>query len=665
MTIDVPELDDRSFDELLEEAIKRLPAYDDGWTDHNPADPGITILELFAYLTDTYTYQLDTVTDEHRRKYLALLGEHPRAAEPATVQLSLSLPDGGEQGTVPAGTQLTVLDGSDAEKVFETDDDLVLTDATIRAVVTEHGEGRTDHTQANRKAGMFYRAFGDQAEPTNALYLGVDGDPFEPNERFSLTVKFHEDDLPAPAEHGDEDPHFFPSVSTVWEYCTDYENPRGGDAWNRLAVARDGTYGFYRGGRITLTRPEGWDPAAWGADEHGVAGKEPGLYWLRCRVLEGGYEVPPQFDRVALNVVDVRHRRTIEDEQLPRVDQVDDPSTLTAQTYQLQHAPVLDAEVAVDGERWTEVDDFDASSPTDRHYVLDRDAGTVQFGDGVQGRMPEPDASVVAERYVAGGGRDGNVPASATFRFRHPETELESGLRLGEIPVEPVSAGTGGADGESLEGAFRRAKRDLRTPYRAVTQEDYRYLATHTPGLRFGRAAVTVDEGSPVAGETPVEVTVVVVPHVPLSEPKPTPSAGFLEAVQNHLDEHRLLTDRVTVTPPEYVSLTFDVEGQTSRWLSETNARRAIETAIAEYVHPVHGFDGDGWPFGRSLYAEEIRERVEALEAIDHVRELSVHARGPARVDSDGNVLIDEPTLFTLEGVRTEIRTVRTDRNGK
>lgn len=664
MTIDVPELDDKQFDELLEEATKRLPAYSDGWTDHNPSDPGITILELFAYLTDTYTYQLDAITDEHRRKYLGLLGERPRSYESASIQLSMSLPEGETQRTVPAGTKLTVLDGSDSDKIFETTDDIVLTDATIEAVVTEHGEGLTDHTQANMKEGMFYRAFGDRAEPPNALYLGLAEDPFDPNESLGLTVDFHEEELPSPAEHGDEQPRFYPSVSTVWEYCSDYERSHQADAWSRLSVARDGTYGFYRGGPITLNRPEQWDPETWGVDEYGVAGQEPGLFWLRCRVLEGGYEIAPQFDSIAVNVVTARHRSTVENEPLTRFRPGDGPATLTEQVYQFRHTPVLDTDVTVDGERWTEVESFDASGPTDRHYVLDSAAGLIRFGDGIQGRMPEPDASVVAKRYVAGGGRIGNVPASSTFRFLHPDTQIGDQFTLGDISVTAESPGTGGTDAESLDEAFRRTKRDLRTPYRAVTRSDYEYLATHTPGLRFGRATALVDELHDGADDGAVEVTVIVVPYVPLTQSRPTPSEGFLDAVQRHLDEHRLLTDRVTVQPPEYVGLTVEIEGQTNRWLSEANAQRAIESAISEYIHPIHGFEGDGWPFGRPLYSEEIRERIEAIEAIDLVREVSVRARGSARVDGDGNVLVDESALLALDEVRTDIRTVATDRDG-
>jgi predicted phage baseplate assembly protein len=662
--IEIPDLDDTTYEERVEAARKRLPAYDDGWTDHNPSDPGITLLELFAHLADTYSYQLDTVTDEHRRKYLGLLGERPQPPEPATARLSLAPPAGTDGVTVPAGTALTVVDDSDAVRRFETDDDTVLTAATLDRVVTEHRDGRTDHTQANSSDGMYYRAFGAEAEPPNALYLGFDGDPFAASDSLALRVTFHDDDLPAVAEHGHEQPGFYPSVNIEWEYCTDYANPRRADAWRSLPVGRDGTYAFYRSGRVTLAEPAGWTPAEWSADEHGVVGQEPGLYWLRCRVRTGGYEIPPQFDSIRLNVVAVSHRATVETEHLERVNP-DDPSALTAQRYEFEHTPVLDATVTVDGETWTAVEDFDASGPTDRHYVLDREGGTVQFGDGVTGRLPPPDATVVATEYQFGGGRVGNVPAGANWRFVHPETDLDEDCELGAVTVAAASAGRGGTDGESLDGAVRRAKRDLQTPYRAVTESDYEHVVSHTPGVRIGRATVLVED-RPELGydETPVGVTAVVVPYAPAETSRPEPSEGVLDAVGRHVDTYRLLTDRVTVEGPRYVDLSISVSVQTSGWVPESRVQRAVTSALESYLHPIHGFEGEGWPFGRTLYSDELDRLLDGVEFVDHVRDLSVTARGPARVDGDGNVMIDEATLFAVDTVETEIRAVNTDRDG-
>jgi hypothetical protein len=67
----VPELDDRTYAELLEDVRKRIPVLAPSWTDHNAHDPGVTLLETLAWVAEAYRYRLDRVTDDHRRTYLS------------------------------------------------------------------------------------------------------------------------------------------------------------------------------------------------------------------------------------------------------------------------------------------------------------------------------------------------------------------------------------------------------------------------------------------------------------------------------------------------------------------------------------------------------------------------------------------------------------------
>lgn len=73
MPLQLPDLDDRRYDDLVAEALALIPTYAPQWTNHNPSDPGITLIELFAYLTDILMYRLNRVTDENKRKFLKLL----------------------------------------------------------------------------------------------------------------------------------------------------------------------------------------------------------------------------------------------------------------------------------------------------------------------------------------------------------------------------------------------------------------------------------------------------------------------------------------------------------------------------------------------------------------------------------------------------------------
>ena len=75
MPLQLPNLDDRRYTDLVAEALARIPTYCPEWTNHNPSDPGITLVELFAYLTDMLLYRLNRVTDDNKRKFVKLLGD--------------------------------------------------------------------------------------------------------------------------------------------------------------------------------------------------------------------------------------------------------------------------------------------------------------------------------------------------------------------------------------------------------------------------------------------------------------------------------------------------------------------------------------------------------------------------------------------------------------
>lgn len=79
MPLSLPNLDDRRYADLMEEARALIPSYAPEWTNHNPSDPGITLVELFAYLTEMLLYRVNRVTDDNKRAFLRLiLGPGPK-----------------------------------------------------------------------------------------------------------------------------------------------------------------------------------------------------------------------------------------------------------------------------------------------------------------------------------------------------------------------------------------------------------------------------------------------------------------------------------------------------------------------------------------------------------------------------------------------------------
>jgi predicted flap endonuclease-1-like 5' DNA nuclease len=161
MTIVPPRLDDRSFEELVRETRSRIPLYLPAWTDVNESDPGITLLQLQAWLAETILYRLNQLPDLNYLKFLELLGVDARPASAAQVDLTFTLSDSvsSPEILVPKGAIVAVADPDLPEPVFfETDRTVTVIGARLALVVQSPppGEGGPrDVTQANGTGRTF------------------------------------------------------------------------------------------------------------------------------------------------------------------------------------------------------------------------------------------------------------------------------------------------------------------------------------------------------------------------------------------------------------------------------------------------------------------------------------------------------------------------------
>ncbi|HTR49783.1 MAG TPA: putative baseplate assembly protein [Kofleriaceae bacterium] len=125
-----PKLDDRTFHDIVDEALSMIPRYAPEWTNHNPSDPGITLIELAAWMTDLLIYRLNQVPDKNYVAFLNLLGIKLRAPRAAKALLRFALVDGATKQRVPRGTQVSTPQATEEHTVtFETHRDVVITNA--------------------------------------------------------------------------------------------------------------------------------------------------------------------------------------------------------------------------------------------------------------------------------------------------------------------------------------------------------------------------------------------------------------------------------------------------------------------------------------------------------------------------------------------------------
>jgi hypothetical protein len=125
-----PKLDDRSFHDIVEEAISMIPRYAPEWTNHNPSDPGITLIELAAWMTDLLIYRLNQVPDKNYVAFLNLLGIKLRPPRAAKALTRFTLVEGAAKQRVPRGTQVSTPHATeDVTVTFETARDVLVTTA--------------------------------------------------------------------------------------------------------------------------------------------------------------------------------------------------------------------------------------------------------------------------------------------------------------------------------------------------------------------------------------------------------------------------------------------------------------------------------------------------------------------------------------------------------
>jgi predicted phage baseplate assembly protein len=635
MPLPAPNLDDRRFQELVDEAKRMVQQRCPEWTDHNVSDPGVTLIELFAWMTDQLVYRLNRVPDRNYVKYLELLGVRLFPATPAGTGVTFWLSGEIEQPvTVPEGTQASTPTSEFEDAiVFRTTADLVMPPCELRAVMVERLGERYDESDVLKGAAPF-DAFQEVPEPGDVLLLGLsDAMP-------SCAVRF---DLDCRVEGVGVDPENPPLVWEAWD----------GEGWVACELEEDGTGGLNRQGGVVVHLPA--DHAASILDRQRAG-------WVRCRVLEPEegqpfYTASPEIVSASVRTVGgtapAVHGLDVLDEIAGMSEGV------PGQRFALAHAPViggdgaLQVEVAAgDGWRlWDQVDDFSDRGPDDHVFMLDEASGELRFGPAVRladgslkqfGAVPPKGAPIRVPRYRTGGGARGNV-AHRTV------TQLMLSIAFVDRAVNRHAA-TGGVDVESMANARERGPILIRTRNRAVTAEDYEHLA-HAAAPEIARVrCVPVTDGDDAGAARVLVVPAVTTTDAQLPFEALVPSDETLSRIAGYLDERRTIGARVVVEPPLYQGVTIVARLRARRI---ANVQRLTDTAVAAlhaYFHPTSGGpDGTGWPFGRPVHVGEVYAVLQGLEGTEFVEEALLFAADPItgergepteRIDLDANSLL-------------------------
>jgi|HubBroStandDraft_2_1064218.scaffolds.fasta_scaffold00091_19 hypothetical protein len=716
MPLTLPNLDDRRWADLVEESRALIPVYGGEWTDHNVSDPGITIVELLAYIAEMDLFELNQITDAHKRKFLSLIGMQPEPPRAAKAVLKFGLDAATPTLDLPAGLAFTTA-GTEPVR-FQTREAITVVAGDVAALQLAQSAAFQDLTSAWRR-GEPVTVFGANPVPEASFYVGFsaalpvgkqvnlyfyfagDQSLYHERERIEKEAAVRALDCQPPAGQNPcvgvattpanppapepAAPLVHPSVRAVWEFWAD-DAAQG--QWVALRAAQDHlvdeTRSFTLNGSVRFQLPSAMRAQSFGT----VASK---LCYLRCRFVSGVYDAAPLLLGAVLNSVfslqitplnsslriapgaqilgtvpnpGDRVQLKLQLDNAGRINQLTfgggatgDPkflilsyraATSTEGSLQIEaaylgrttgfpydqfvvpNAPVMTRGFrlfSLSGSGWQEWQwraDLESSLPRDTQVILSPTDGKLQFGDGENGLVPDAGSLlfVVADNTLV---EAGNVVAhSVSILEDSPHNRAELGTNWAAVSSHlkiidnPFSA-QGGASAETPDQASLRAIQLINGPTRAVTVSDYEQFALTTPGTRMARALAIPDfhDHFPCF-MAPGVVTVVVVPFLPAGAP--SPSSASRRAIASYLNRRRIVGTRIRVVAPQYVEVSVQASVQAIKGVNRTTLQARIVARLQQFLDPlVGGENGEGWPFGRHVYAPDLLSVIADVPGVDHV----------------------------------------------
>lgn len=372
------------------------------------------------------------------------------------------------------------------------------------------------------------------------------------------------------------------------------------------------------------------------------------LHWIRARLEKGSYEISPYLRAIYTNTVWAYHQTTVKDEI------IGSSNGQPNQIFQLANYPVLPGQVIMilettiseeerkqfqEGEEvgaevkdlfgnvigfwtpWREVNHFYFSKPDSRHYRLDRNNGTIVFGDSVRGMIPPAGKdNIKCLFYQSGGGVKGNVSVGTITKLRTTFPYVDG--------VNNYEAADGGCEAEDLERAKIRGPQSLKNRDRAVTCEDYEWLV-RAASTKVAKVKCLPTTGSHLRFE-PGGVVIIVVPES--QDLKPLPSQELIQEITDYLEQRApgditVASRRIKVTAPDYIRVDINAAVEFISISSSKITEGMIHETLRRYFHPISGgLDGKGWEFGCPAHLSEIYAVIAGIDGVDHITDLHLRA---------------------------------------
>lgn len=684
-------LNDKTYDELLTEAIAQIPLYSREWTNFNPSDPGITILQNLTAFQMLQQEAINEISEETRIKLLKLMGYTPLENRPATVLVQAPAQGGA---ILPAGYRLW-----SGEIPFEAQDALSLQPWGLEAVYAQRG-GEVRNLTRLLEFGTETMAFpfGRTPEPGNALICVLSGTP-EVGEPLRLWLQVAEEELRTPFQDESELPVF---SRLRWQYYT-------AEGW-KDARCTDETMGMLRSGAVTLWLEDGFPVPQAETPVEGCA--------LRCLLERSDFDRLPRLNSLMVHLfpmqqvmtrvlecsgaggekVTLRHSllpgnpsfvfcreeangpyrlyreggavgRTFRKEEIAdgivlhfdggmvpcgcadgvRVvcfdeDMIHHRLLGPVYGYDRQVIQLEQVENVLDDRFLVAVEEPDGDEGMKYTFVAPGERGP----DGFRYSLRSAKAQLVIEEPGRGGynlllascavtqGGAGNLRPGAELELRGGYDGMEVEERY--LCPTPGRFGVSAEDAERLRVRFSNGMRSTAV---AVRAEDYELLVHQVPGLCIHKVKAIPDGSKNL-------VKVVVKPYT--EEELPTLSREYLQRIGDFLNPRRMLTTRFEICQPRYVPVgvrvTLSIRGMASY------AREETERLLREQLDFVHGPQN----FGQWVRFHEIYQKLNALPFVDAVDALNLFPESRDAVLEGSDICLEEDSLCYPGTIQVTLR---------
>jgi hypothetical protein len=527
-------------------------------------------------------------------------------------------------------------------------------------LVLENNLDVRERTREVQTGGNAFRPFVKLEGKQPALWFGFDAPP----ERGPISLYMS---LRTRRTAERDIPHF------EWEYLR-----RSGErsVWAPLAVA-DHTNGFTVSGTVQFSGPRDFALTS-------IFGTS--RYWIRAVNRDASLDSEdrtadmPRARAIIMNSVPAVQQETLHDELPERAESYDTIEEAIRVYYLLARTPVLSEQVWADetatmteaearrlqesgiateivrdtgGEmmrcwvRYEAVDHFLLSGPEDRHYTMDRASGRLSFGNGQLGKIPpQLTEDSIRVTYTTGGGRRGNVPAGSI-------TSIQSSIAFIDSVVNPEAA-AGGCDTGTVEEAIERGPKRFTHQMRAVTAEDFVWLAREAhPNV--SKVKVLTNRNVRLENE-PGAMLIVVLPKSGVGD-------GLHFQEMKRQIERKLLTQAASsLAFPGMIQVIdpamLEIGVQATLWVRQMEdvvpvEREAIRKLNA-FLDPLTGnANGRGWEIGQIVHRSMFYSLLKSVGPVLHIPQIALQVEkveGGERIEWNPERIREVPHGIVVPG---------------